>query len=272
MGLLHFKPDEQSIVRKIFLHLYAKFEILYIRLNWLILKYAYSSRFWRTLFLPFIYLNVFLMLRWGQHGKVMHIEEIKSFLQKQENLEIAIGSCRCRLGTPDICDCAMKADITIKTGAEIYLTHHAEDYERISRQEAIARIKKCTNQGLIPIAYSFCLCGGAQNVFVLCNCCVHACIPLLAQKIGNFHMIDPGDYMAQVDKEKCEGCGTCLETCQVEARSINEGFADIDPLRCLGCGACVQTCPEDASTMVPRPKKVVKEQLQPLRSFLPSHS
>lgn len=197
------------------------------------------------------------------------MKEVEEFLTSAEDMKIAIGSCRCRLGTPDICDCPLKTDITVKTGADVYTQHFSEDYDLLSKEEAIARIKEFNSEGLLPIAYSFCLCGGAEHVFVLCNCCIHACVPLLAQKIAKFHIIDPGRYVARVDEEQCVGCGTCVETCQVRARTLKEGKPHVNPLLCLGCGACARTCPEDATFMVERPEKVFKKQVGALRSFMP---
>lgn len=270
MGLFHFKPTEESVLRKIFLHLYARFELLYVRFNWLILKHAYPSRFWRRFFMPLIYLNVYIMLKWGQHGQVMSVKEVQQFLDDHQDVTIAVGSCRCRLGTPNVCDCPMNTDITIQTGADIYSTHFSHDYTHITKEEAITRITRFNKQSLLPIAYSFCLCGGARHVFVLCNCCVHACIPLLAQKIGGFHMVDPGKYMPRIQKEKCVGCGTCVDTCQVNARNLKNEKSQVDPIQCLGCGACAQNCPENATIMVQRPKEILKKQTQPLTSFTSS--
>lgn len=232
------------------------------------LRYAYPSNFWRRVFLPLIYLNVFVMLRWGQHGQVKTVNEIEAFLHSKEDLRIAIGSCRCRLGIPDVCDCPMKTDITISSGADVYKHTFPEDYEMISKEEAIATIKQLNSQGLIPIAYSFCLCGGARHEFVLCNCCIHACVPLLAQKIGGFHIIDPGERMPYTKAAQCKGCGTCMETCQLEARSIQNGKAHVNPVACLGCGACERNCPESAIVMVERPAKIRRKQVNRLKRFV----
>ena len=51
-----------------------------------------------------------------------------------------------------------------------------------------------------------------------------------------------------VDKEKCTGCGTCEETCPVEAIKVNEK-AEVDEENCIDCGACVDECPEGALSL-----------------------
>jgi Fe-S-cluster-containing hydrogenase component 2 len=50
----------------------------------------------------------------------------------------------------------------------------------------------------------------------------------------------------QVDRDRCTGCGDCLEVCPVEAISLFRGVAVIDPDTCLACDACLQACPVGA--------------------------
>ena len=54
------------------------------------------------------------------------------------------------------------------------------------------------------------------------------------------------NYFAEVDSEKCVGCETCLDRCQMEAIDIIDDIATIDLDRCIGCGLCVTTCSTEA--------------------------
>ena len=57
-------------------------------------------------------------------------------------------------------------------------------------------------------------------------------------------------YEITVDKEKCNGCGECVDICPAEVLELaNEKMevANID--ECLGCESCVETCPESAITL-----------------------
>ena len=49
-----------------------------------------------------------------------------------------------------------------------------------------------------------------------------------------------------VDKEKCAGCGTCMDICPKNAISIVDGKAEIKIAKCINCGRCIQICPEGA--------------------------
>lgn len=50
-----------------------------------------------------------------------------------------------------------------------------------------------------------------------------------------------------VNKQKCVGCGTCVNMCPVEAISFDEdGKAQIDKNICIKCGTCEAVCPVNA--------------------------
>lgn len=53
---------------------------------------------------------------------------------------------------------------------------------------------------------------------------------------------------AQVDKEKCTGCGLCIDVCPVEAIELDDDIAKVDEDTCTDCGACVDECPNEAIT------------------------
>ncbi len=53
-------------------------------------------------------------------------------------------------------------------------------------------------------------------------------------------------YIAEVDAEKCNGCGICVEECPAGAISIKDEKAVINEALCKGCGACGALCPTEA--------------------------
>jgi len=64
------------------------------------------------------------------------------------------------------------------------------------------------------------------------------------------------DNIAEVDEERCTGCGQCVESCEYgavvleERKDLRTGrsyrVAIVDPRRCWGCGNCHATCPSTA--------------------------
>ena len=53
---------------------------------------------------------------------------------------------------------------------------------------------------------------------------------------------------AVVDREKCDGCGACVEVCPVEAISMND-VAEVNAEECVECEQCVDECPNQAISM-----------------------
>ncbi|MCF8035030.1 MAG: ATP-binding protein [Desulfarculaceae bacterium] len=53
-------------------------------------------------------------------------------------------------------------------------------------------------------------------------------------------------HQAEIDPERCTGCGICAEKCRFEAIKPQGDVFAVDPLKCEGCKLCVVTCPEEA--------------------------
>ncbi|RDD53988.1 MAG: CoB--CoM heterodisulfide reductase iron-sulfur subunit A family protein [Candidatus Korarchaeota archaeon NZ13-K] len=63
--------------------------------------------------------------------------------------------------------------------------------------------------------------------------------------------IEVEPLIAEVDENKCSGCGICVSLCPFNAISIQKRddgtkYSKIDPMLCEGCGTCVAACPSAA--------------------------
>ena len=67
------------------------------------------------------------------------------------------------------------------------------------------------------------------------------------------------NFFAEVNHDLCTGCGTCVESCQTGAMTLDEAEAIsvVDLNRCLGCGLCVGSCQEEAIALQRRQKEVI---------------
>ncbi len=55
---------------------------------------------------------------------------------------------------------------------------------------------------------------------------------------------------AEIDAEKCVGCGRCRENCRFDAISCGKGYK-VDLFSCEGCGVCEAVCPAGAASLKP---------------------
>ena len=55
----------------------------------------------------------------------------------------------------------------------------------------------------------------------------------------------------KVDIERCDGCGTCVDTCPVGVFEIKEGKSNpVNADECLICRACETQCPNNAIEVI----------------------
>ncbi len=56
-------------------------------------------------------------------------------------------------------------------------------------------------------------------------------------------------HSVQLNRERCQGCVSCVKACPTEAIRVRNGKADILADRCIDCGACAAQCPYHAFTV-----------------------
>jgi NAD-dependent dihydropyrimidine dehydrogenase PreA subunit len=50
-----------------------------------------------------------------------------------------------------------------------------------------------------------------------------------------------------IDRDRCTGCGDCLEVCPHAVLAVEDGKAEVrDRAACMECGACARNCPAGA--------------------------
>jgi ferredoxin len=124
----------------------------------------------------------------------------------------------------------------------------------ISREEALDIAAQNEADGLVFQP------SNTQKVDFVCACCGCCCGMLRVQKML-YRPVDywSTNYYASVTAENCSGCGTCVERCQVNAVSIDDGLgvSSVNLDRCIGCGNCVVSCPSEAMSLLKKEKEMV---------------
>lgn len=179
---------------------------------------------------------------------IMPYEEARKIISQQEKLLVA--PCICRREHHMVgkgCDRPLEACLVFGVGAHYY---EENGLGRPIDQEEALRILDEAEKAALVLQPS-----NTQNVINICTCCGCCC-----QILKNLKRLpDPADYAATnyfavVDEEKCSGCESCLERCQMEAIEMVEQAASVLRNRCIGCGLCVTTCPEEALRLREKPE------------------
>jgi electron transport complex protein RnfB len=144
----------------------------------------------------------------------------------------------------------------------------------VSKEEMLGFLEQADREGLVLEPQN------TLNPLFVCCCCGCCCgVLTTAKKLPRPAELFQTDFLADVDREKCQVCGTCATRCQMDAIAGDEGPPLVVEDRCIGCGLCVTTCPSEAMSLrrkerrPPPPKdtatlysKIFKERFGPLRT------
>lgn len=162
----------------------------------------------------------------------------------------SLRNCSCRM-TYRNCDSPLMTCLALDEFSDELVERGAAREVRLEQAEKVLTL--ANRHGLVQTAiYRDWLKG---KVFDICNCCRCCCMYLRTLlNYGVKHHVAKSDLIAEVDKEKCSGCGTCLKRCVFNARILRKEKSFVRKDSCYGCGLCVTTCPTGASKLVSRPK------------------
>jgi NADPH-dependent glutamate synthase beta subunit-like oxidoreductase/NAD-dependent dihydropyrimidine dehydrogenase PreA subunit len=162
----------------------------------------------------------------GETKRASH-EEVSTYLN--DNTIFSVADCSCRASREAIGEgCGHpKEDICIQLG------HGAEYYIRtgkgrqITREEAFEIIKRAEGLGLMHSITNF---DGAGKAHAICNCCGCGCFSLRMANMYGSNDMSRSNYVAEVDKDKCVGCGECVEVCPVNAVKLGQKICSKTPI------------------------------------------
>ena len=180
---------------------------------------------------------------------VLPYDDIKRIIEKNDI--ISSNHCYCRIWKENLNDpCKLNAQ-SIKCLSFGRTATFIIDYDfgkPISKEEAIAMVKEAEDYGLVHKAFHV-----KQNLELeeqtICSCCTCCCQTFQTYKRGIFPFFTLTSYIANVDNEKCKGCGICVEKCPIEAAELVGDHSVVNVDRCMGCGIYAHHCPEKARTL-----------------------
>jgi|TARA_B100000315_G_scaffold255326_1_gene298411 ferredoxin len=120
----------------------------------------------------------------------------------------------------------------------------------ISKDEAYKVIEKAEEAGLVHMTSNV-----ENGHSFICNCCGCCCGVLKGiTKLGLDGVVN-ADFYSEIDAQGCTECGLCGESvCQVDAISEGDDTFVVDRRLCIGCGVCLESCPVEAISLQPKPE------------------
>jgi ferredoxin len=176
---------------------------------------------------------------------------------------IGVGTCYCRHKMQHVhraCDNPLDNCLTFNSTASSLIKHGIA--RQVDSQEGMNLLQQSVDRNLVQFGENV-----REQVAFICNCCGCCCEALLAAK--RFAVLSPiatTNFLPEVDRGNCNGCGKCVESCPVEAmglvsagdpRQSKRKTAKVQQDLCLGCGVCVRGCTRNALSLRSRGKRVV---------------
>jgi electron transport complex protein RnfB len=180
--------------------------------------------------------------------EVLPYEEAENLIRKQKKFLVAPCICRREYQIKGG-GCNKLIDACLMFGwAAAYYERNGLGHV-ITLEETLDIIKKAEEEGLVLQP------SNSQEIVNICCCCGDCCQVLLNLKrhpVPAAMVSSP--FIAEVDREVCIGCETCLERCQMDAIEMEDERASVNSDRCIGCGLCVSTCPSEALSLKRKPE------------------
>ena len=209
------------------------------------------------------------------HGKVLTPDHARSIIQVDRTIplrdleqivpyrtarelvlqgpaDMAVMECPCRLMRSSPCQPTQVCLIVGQPFVDLVLEHHPGTSRRILPDEALEILIAEHRRGHVHSAWFKDAC--LNRFFAICNCCPCCCGGIEAMLRWGVRMMAPSGFAAQVDSDRCQGCGRCQSACAFGALQVN-GRANVDVERCMGCGVCVDTCQQAALSLQREPSR-----------------
>lgn len=176
---------------------------------------------------------------------------------------MAVGICYCRHKMEHLgraCQAPMDICMTFGTAASSLIRHGAA--RQVDVAEGLDLLQTAYDHNLVQFGENV-----REEVSFICHCCGCCCEAMIAaRRFGMLHPVHTTNFLPQVHRERCTGCGKCVALCPVEAMTLvsandphhpNKKVASVNEDLCLGCGVCVNPCPANSIQLESRSQRVL---------------
>jgi ferredoxin len=120
---------------------------------------------------------------------------------------------------------------------------------RSDKVEILETVQRAAEAGLVHLT------DNVARANFLCSCCACCCTGLkIITRFSYPWMIAKSHFQVELERSRCQACGTCARRCATGALSLDGAELQLDDSRCVGCGVCVSGCKHNqALSLVERP-------------------
>jgi Fe-S-cluster-containing hydrogenase component 2 len=185
----------------------------------------------------------------GHPGQVVTLEDAKKVLEIAS--PVLKVNCACRLmsrGIQDPCCLTFGALAEMVPKLPRFIPEHGAEWLHVD--DAQDFVETMNVSGRVNTVWF----GPIPYIAALCSCERPECAAARIRMEYGLKFLYKGEYTAQVNFEKCNGCAVCNSRCQFGALTFNSlmNAPYVDAKRCFGCSLCATACPENAIQMVDR--------------------
>ena len=169
--------------------------------------------------------------------EVLPYERAEELVMAHEKYAVAPCICRRRAKiTGSGCDAPEESCLIFGEWADYYVRNGLGRY--VDRDNILDILSEADKSNLVLQP------SNSKEISFLCTCCGCCCGVLSRfKKLPKPSETVASPFIARATPEICDGCGVCLDRCQMEALTLEDEQVILNSDRCIGCGLCVSTCP-----------------------------
>ena len=174
-----------------------------------------------------------------------------------------VGICYCRHKMEHMgrdCDAPKEICMTFNNTAASLIRH--EHARQVDVNECLDLLQMAYENNLVQFGENV-----RNKVNFICNCCGCCCEAMIAaRRFAIMNPVHTTNFIPEINEEKCNGCGKCVNACPVEAMALVSSNdpnkpkmkkAKLNEDLCLGCGVCVRNCEFESIHLKSRQARVI---------------
>jgi ferredoxin len=192
---------------------------------------------------------------------VLDYERASEVIKTSEYRGISICYCRHKMEHKNqACSASKEICMTFNNVAASLIRH--EHARKVDINEGLDLLQMAYDQNLVQFGENV-----KNKVSFICNCCGCCCEAMIAaRKFAILNPVHTTNFIPEIKKAKCNGCGKCVKACPVEAMTLVSANnpskpklkkAKLNKESCLGCGVCVRACETESIYLKPRKSRVI---------------